>query len=432
VDRCIGFGKALNELDIEYMGQVDLPDDNIARFRAIVEKEVDEPGDWDDLGFLLAGASAVPAALELKELHSNAAIASFDTSTLLYEAIYNGDVLFGVDQQAYLQGYLPIPVLTHAAATKQTFLNHAIESGPSFVLSSPNTAEAACEAGAFAVCPEHPQENFNYVNDGLIILGVIFFAVQAVASLGFLSWMTYFRNANVVKASQPEFLSLVAIGCLMLASSILPLSIEGGYRFERNAITLDETDVPNEEIHTVDAACMAVPWLICTGFVLIYSALLAKLNRINEIVQNAQRFRRVEVPRKKVAITIACLMTVMVAILLTWQLVSPLKWDRDVTGIDFLTGYPTESIGRCTSEHFAAFAGSCAFFIGLCLAYGLRLCYKTRHLPVEFFESQYIAASVFYLLQLLMLGVPILVIASENTNAYFMVMAMIIFLMSFG
>ena len=165
---------------------------------------------------------------------------------------------------------------------------------------------------------------------------------------------------------------------------------------------------------------------------LIYSALLAKLNRINEIVQNAQQFRRVEVPRKKVAITIACLMTVMVAILLTWQLVSPLKWDRDVTGIDFLTGYPTESLGRCTSEHFAAFAGSCAFFIGLCLAYGLRLCYKTRHLPVEFFESQYIAASVFYLLQLLMLGVPILVIASENNNAYFMVMAMIIFLMSFG
>ena len=43
-----------------------------------------------------------------------------------------------------------------------------------------------------------------------------------------------------------------------------------------------------------------------------------------------------------------------------------------------------------------------------------------------------IAVSVFYLLQLLVLGVPILVIARENTNAYFIVISLILFLMSFG
>ena len=155
-----------------------------------------------------------------------------------------------------MQGYSPIPILTHKATTKQNFINHAVESGPSFVLSPPSAAEKACQSGTFAVCPELPAENYNYVNDALIILGIVFFALQALASSGFLGWMAYFRNAAVVKASQPEFLSLVAIGCVMLASAILPLSIQGGYRFERDALTLEEGEIVNEDIYRVDAACM--------------------------------------------------------------------------------------------------------------------------------------------------------------------------------
>ena len=119
---------------------------------------------------------------------------------------------------------------------------------------------------------------------------------------------------------------------------------------------------------------MAVPWLVCIGFVLVYSALLAKMRRIKEIMTKAQQFRRVQVPRGKVAMTIVCLLAAMLVILITWQLVSPLVWVRDVTEIDPFTGYPTESIGRCTSEHFAAFAGTCAIFMLFCLVYALVSC----------------------------------------------------------
>lgn len=168
------------------------------------------------------------------------------------------------------------------------------------------------------------------------------------------------------------------------------------------------------------------------GFVIIYSALVAKLRRINEIMVMAQSFRRVEVPKRKVLLTMVLLLAIQVGILVAWQLVSPLKWQREVTESDPLTGYPTESIGRCTSDHFAAFAGACALFIGFCLAYALRIAYKTRRMPIEFSESKYIALSVAYLLQLLVLGVPILVIATENRNAFFMVLSLILFLTSFG
>ena len=67
-------------------------------------------------------------------------------------------------------------------------------------------------------------------------------------SLVHIAWMIYYRKSFVVRASQPEFLSLVAFGCLMVASALIPLSIEGGYAFERDPITLDETGLPNDDI----------------------------------------------------------------------------------------------------------------------------------------------------------------------------------------
>ena len=84
---------------------------------------------------------------------------------------------------AYLQGYLPIPILTHAAITKQFLLNHPIESGPSFILSSPGKAEAACVQGSYPVCPSHPVEDYSYINDGVKIVGYSFFAIQALTAV---------------------------------------------------------------------------------------------------------------------------------------------------------------------------------------------------------------------------------------------------------
>mmetsp|Transcript_2437 Transcript_2437/g.5062 ORF Transcript_2437/g.5062 Transcript_2437/m.5062 type:complete len:168 (+) Transcript_2437:2104-2607(+) len=43
-----------------------------------------------------------------------------------------------------------------------------------------------------------------------------------------------------------------------------------------------------------------------------------------------------------------------------------------------------------------------------------------------------IAASVIYFFQLLALGVPIMIIARENTNSYYVVFSLILFLVSFG
>ena len=65
---------------------------------------------------------------------------------------------------------------------------------------------------------------------------------------------TTFHACDYEIACQPEFLALVAIGCLMISSTILPLSPgQGKYRFEHDSITMEETSasVPNKDISRI-------------------------------------------------------------------------------------------------------------------------------------------------------------------------------------
>lgn len=165
----------------------------------------------------------------------------------------------------------------------------------------------------------------------------------------------------------------------------------------------------------------------------MYSALFAKLNRIKEIMDASQSFRRVTVPRSRVLGTVGVLLSLQVVILLSWQLYDPLVWTREVTVRDSETEYPIQSIGKCTCENVGAFAAACACFIGACLAYALKLAYQTWNLPVEFSESKYIAISIMYLLQLLLLGSPLLFIAQgQNNTIFYIVACFVLFLSSFG
>ena len=60
-DRCGGFELGVAEVDpsIEYLGAIDVPEDNYARYKTIVENHIKETtgdeGDWEGIGILLPG-----------------------------------------------------------------------------------------------------------------------------------------------------------------------------------------------------------------------------------------------------------------------------------------------------------------------------------------------------------------------------------------
>jgi len=88
-------------------------------------------------GVLTLGLDAGAVALDAKKeggAATRAQLATFDLSPEILEAIKDGRMLFAVDQQAYLQGYMPIVMLTQQARYGLfPAMGEIVSTGPNFV-----------------------------------------------------------------------------------------------------------------------------------------------------------------------------------------------------------------------------------------------------------------------------------------------------------
>jgi simple sugar transport system substrate-binding protein len=76
-----------------------------------------------------ATTAALPA---IQEVGRDISLATFDLGTEVLQGIMEGDVLFAIDQQQYMQGYLPIVFLTNYAQYG-TIPASEVLTGPAFV-----------------------------------------------------------------------------------------------------------------------------------------------------------------------------------------------------------------------------------------------------------------------------------------------------------
>jgi len=147
-ERCRGFTDAMTEAGgtVEVLA-TELSDPTAAQ-QAI---EAALTADPEINGILTLGPTgAAPALLALDSLGQTGTIqlATFDLSPEVLEAIRDGNMLFAIDQQQYLQGYLPVVLLSLYAKNLNTVASPLIMTGPGFVTA--DTAErviALSEAG---------------------------------------------------------------------------------------------------------------------------------------------------------------------------------------------------------------------------------------------------------------------------------------------
>jgi simple sugar transport system substrate-binding protein len=131
--RCQGFTDALAETGgtVETVA-VDLADPTGSQQRISAAIAADETIN----GILTLGPTgAAPALAALTESGQLGTIplATFDLSPEVLDAIEAGDMLFAIDQQQYLQGYLPIVLLTLYNTNLNTIANPVLMTGPGFV-----------------------------------------------------------------------------------------------------------------------------------------------------------------------------------------------------------------------------------------------------------------------------------------------------------
>jgi len=131
--RCQGFTDAMAAAGgtVEVLA-VDLADPTGAQNRIAAALTADAT---IDAVFTLGPTGAAPALLALEEggMLGTIKVATFDLSPEVLAAVRDGNMLFAIDQQQYIQGYLPIVYLTLNLENLNTPGTLLVPTGPGFV-----------------------------------------------------------------------------------------------------------------------------------------------------------------------------------------------------------------------------------------------------------------------------------------------------------
>lgn len=131
--RCKGFADALSEHGIQSsVVAVELADPTDAQQR-IMAALTSDPDVDGVLTLGPTGASPALKGLSEENMLDKIKLATFDLSPEVLEAIRDGKMLFAIDQQQYMQGYLPIVFLTLYQENLNTPGSKVILTGPGFV-----------------------------------------------------------------------------------------------------------------------------------------------------------------------------------------------------------------------------------------------------------------------------------------------------------
>lgn len=130
VERCMGFAKGLGvELGSQMIDAGSDPTNVETKVSAYLRKN---PETQAILALGPTSAHPTLRALDKNKMHDEVFFGTFDLSGEISSAIKDGRIDFAIDQQPYLQGYLPITFLTLNTRYGLMPSNH-VNSGPGFI-----------------------------------------------------------------------------------------------------------------------------------------------------------------------------------------------------------------------------------------------------------------------------------------------------------
>merc|ERR1711988_64801 len=128
---------------------------------------------------------------------------------------------------------------------------------------------------------------------------------------------------------------------------------------------------------------------------------------------------------------VGVMIVVEIAICAIWTIEDPLTFEREILSTDQYD-HPTESVAKCSSDHPWAYMSLIIVIHLVSLLYAYYLCYQSRNIPTEFQEGKWINMAMVSNLQILVLGVPVMIMVADSPDVSFFMRAGIIFLNDTG
>jgi hypothetical protein len=231
----------------------------------------------------------------------------------------------------------------------------------------------------------------NYLTAAFRSVGLTLMGITMSGAVATIVWVYLHREHRVLRAAQPPFLYMLALGSAVSVSTIL-------------VISFDESTGRTEE--QLSSSCMAIPWLISLGHILTYGALFSKLWRVNKVLQ----FSRRTITTRQVVWPFAILAFVKVMILSLWTALDSLHWIR--VEVNTRTG---ESIGECKSEHMAAFLGTLVTVMLIPTVLTAYMAWKTKDIDEAYSESKWIFMMIIFQIEIIFVAVPTIFVLRESS-----------------
>ena len=147
-------------------------------------------------------------------------------------------------------------------------------------------------------------------------------------------------------------------------------------------------------------------------------------------MNSAKAFRRVTVSTKDVIAPFFILLTLNVIFLSVWTGVDPMHWVREDLSNDGLSSHGLCKLGE-TGVSIAML--SCLLTLNFCLVVlAIYQLYRARDIPSEFSESKYIALSLICFFQVILLGIPLIVLVHNQPKARYFVKTAIVCVLVFS
>ena len=131
LDRCQGFADGMGES----LNMVEVSQDFDDIKNTVIAYMTSNPNTGAIMAVGPTGCDPTIAALEEMGMNGKIILGCFDLGPQIVDGIVNGTVHYAIDQQQFLQGYLPVVVL-HLNHRNGTLPGNSINSGPGFVTTS--------------------------------------------------------------------------------------------------------------------------------------------------------------------------------------------------------------------------------------------------------------------------------------------------------
>eukprot|EP00934_Nitzschia_sp_Nitz4_P000083 Nitzschia sp. Nitz4//scaffold60_size111251//83901//86573//NITZ4_004158-RA/size111251-augustus-gene-0.123-mRNA-1//-1//CDS//3329555597//83//frame0 len=231
------------------------------------------------------------------------------------------------------------------------------------------------------------------------LMGILAVIVVNAVVLGYSIWIQRNKPALPIASSQPFFLWMLAAGVAMMSWSLFFPAV-----------------LPYLPQSNANVACMLSPWFLSVGYCVAFAALFSKLLRIDKLFRSGSQLVRVRVEPKDVLKPFLVLLSLNMAILLTYSIHSPLKYiEENLEDYDNY-GRPLSSYYTCNSDHAAPYRFALAALDIVAVLITARLAYVTRKVKIRYNESMSIFIAILLSSESFIIGIPGVIAAKGNPS----------------